>query len=66
VNDGTSIAKVHRGDILSIAGHPYEVRNVVPRDEKQHVIGWIELDPGPAPAPPAAASSTSKAEKGHL
>jgi hypothetical protein len=49
----SSTAKVRRGDVLTIDGHPYKVRNVVPRDEKHRVIGWIELDPGTdAPSEP--------------
>ena len=39
-------ARVRRGDVLTIDGRAYQVRNIVPRDTKQHVIGWIELDPG--------------------
>jgi hypothetical protein len=41
----TKDATVRRGDILSVDGHPYEVRNVVPRDPKQHITGWLELGP---------------------
>lgn len=48
---GTSVSKttkvkVRRGDTVTIDKHPMKVRNIVPRDPKQHVIGWVELDPG--------------------
>lgn len=43
--------RVGPGDLLQIRPVHFQVRfrvrNVVPRDEKQSVIGWVELDPKP-------------------
>jgi len=46
-----SNATVRRGDVLPIEGLRYKIRNVVPRDPKQHIIGWIELEPAAPNAP---------------
>ena len=40
-----TLLKVRRGDTLAIRDVQYKVLNVVLRDEKTHVIGWIELAP---------------------
>jgi hypothetical protein len=53
-----TVVKVRRGDTVTIDKHPMIVRNIVPRDEKQHVIGWIELDPGPPPPAPGGGFQT--------
>jgi hypothetical protein len=44
-----SVETVHvrPGDVLTIGKAAHKVRNVVPRDPKLHVIGWVELDPKP-------------------
>ena len=40
-----TVMKLRRGDTLAIRKAQYKVLNVVPRDEKTHVIGWVELAP---------------------
>jgi hypothetical protein len=53
----TTNVRVRRGDVLAIGDRSYKVRNVVPRDPKQHVIGWIELGSGSgAPSQPEPGS----------
>jgi hypothetical protein len=37
--------EVRAGDLLLIHKAQHKVRNIVARDEKQHIIGWVELDP---------------------
>jgi hypothetical protein len=53
---GTSVStttetKVRSGDTITIDKHPLTVRNIVPRDEKRHIVGWIELDARSSQAP---------------
>jgi hypothetical protein len=41
--------KVRSGATVDVGKHVLKVCNIVPRDEKHRVIGWIELDPGLPP-----------------
>ncbi len=62
----TTAMKLHTGDALTIGKCAFKVQNIVPRDEKRHIIGWIELESEPAPEPAAvphdkgAAKSTER------
>ena len=40
-----TVLKLRRDDMLTIRNNSFRVLNVIPRDEKTHVIGWIELAP---------------------
>ncbi len=41
---------VRVGDLMAIGEFAHKVRNIVPPDAKQHVVGWVELDPNPVAA----------------
>jgi hypothetical protein len=47
VGNSKSTVRVRAGDVLTIGKARHKIRNVVPRDKKTHVIGWVEIDPDP-------------------
>lgn len=38
-----------KGDFIVIRDQGHLVRKIVPRDDKAHILGWVELDPLPIP-----------------
>jgi hypothetical protein len=38
-------ATVRKNDVVLIGGKGYRIVNIVPRDPKTGVIGWIEINP---------------------
>lgn len=53
-------ATVRTGDVLFYTGFGYRVVNVVPKDPKTRVIGWVEFDPKAFPTEEEAKSAAVK------
>jgi hypothetical protein len=54
-------ATVRAGDVLFYTGVGYRVVNVVPKDPKTRVIGWVEFDPKALPTGDEAKAAAEKA-----